>query len=373
LGFDVQITPNMDVEQGIHAARMTFARCYFDKERTKPLTNALKRYKRQQNATTGAYGAPIHDENSHACLTADAIVKTGRGFLPICDVRVGDLAWTPAGFAQVTAAGPVKFAHELIEVSTKSGRLKCTPEHKILTQRGFVTADTLRYTDHIYSGQEWQCKVIGLFSKVARTSFRESITGAMFGAAKALQVCIGQSGKATTDQSRQGMTSTILTGTTQTMTLQTCSALMRENTSANMLWSGLPKATSSLRVPMHWPKQLNGTQQKKANAGTALTGLLRGKTENGIRWLASNVGKSFIRLILRVPSSATRIAKLRRYGSEEGGTLVYDLTVKNHGCYQANGLMVSNSDAFRYLAIVADQLSNETWGAALKYPRLVTA
>ena len=65
LGFDVQIVPNMEVEQGIHAARMLFPRCYFDKEKTAPLTNALKRYKRQQNAATGAFGAPLHDDNSH--------------------------------------------------------------------------------------------------------------------------------------------------------------------------------------------------------------------------------------------------------------------------------------------------------------------
>jgi hypothetical protein len=31
--------------------------------------------------------------------------------------------------------------------------------------------------------------------------------------------------------------------------------------------------------------------------------------------------------------------------------LVYDLTVKSHACYQANGLLVSNSDAARYLAL----------------------
>lgn len=66
LGFDVQIVPNMEVEQGIHAARLLFPRCYFDKEKTAPLTNSLKRYRRQQNQATGAFGAPLHDDNSHA-------------------------------------------------------------------------------------------------------------------------------------------------------------------------------------------------------------------------------------------------------------------------------------------------------------------
>ena len=66
LGFDVQMVPNLDVEQGIHAARLLFPRCYFDRDKTGPLTNALKRYRLMQNATTGAFSSPLHDENSHA-------------------------------------------------------------------------------------------------------------------------------------------------------------------------------------------------------------------------------------------------------------------------------------------------------------------
>lgn len=30
---------------------------------------------------------------------------------------------------------------------------------------------------------------------------------------------------------------------------------------------------------------------------------------------------------------------------------MYDLTVKKHGCYQANGLLVSNSDGWRTVAV----------------------
>jgi phage terminase large subunit len=59
------IVDNLEVEQGIHAARLMFPRCYFDKDNTQPLVNALKRYRRHQNQTTGAFGAPLHDDNSH--------------------------------------------------------------------------------------------------------------------------------------------------------------------------------------------------------------------------------------------------------------------------------------------------------------------
>lgn len=66
LGRKVEIVPQTNIEEGIKAARMAFPRCYFDKERTKDLTEHLKRYKRAINATTGEPGAPLHDEHSHA-------------------------------------------------------------------------------------------------------------------------------------------------------------------------------------------------------------------------------------------------------------------------------------------------------------------
>lgn len=62
----VEIVPQTNIEEGIKAARMAFPRCYFDKERTKDLTEHLKRYKRAINATTNEPGAPLHDEHSHA-------------------------------------------------------------------------------------------------------------------------------------------------------------------------------------------------------------------------------------------------------------------------------------------------------------------
>lgn len=65
LGRNVQITPNLDIESGIKAARMMFPRCYFDQDKTKVLVNALKRYRRMVNQTTGEPGAPLHDEFSH--------------------------------------------------------------------------------------------------------------------------------------------------------------------------------------------------------------------------------------------------------------------------------------------------------------------
>lgn len=64
-GWNIQRTPNMDVEQGIKRARDCFSRIYFNKERTQRLLECLKRYRRQIISTTNEPGAPVHDEFSH--------------------------------------------------------------------------------------------------------------------------------------------------------------------------------------------------------------------------------------------------------------------------------------------------------------------
>jgi phage terminase large subunit len=83
LDCNPEIVDNLEVEQGIHAARLMFPRCYFDKDKTSPLVNALKRYRRQQNQTTGAFGAPLHDDNSHPAdafrYLAVVVDKLGNG------------------------------------------------------------------------------------------------------------------------------------------------------------------------------------------------------------------------------------------------------------------------------------------------------
>jgi phage terminase large subunit len=55
----------MNVENGIKAARMVFNRVYFDKEKTKRLIECLKRYRRTVSTKTGEAGTPLHDEFSH--------------------------------------------------------------------------------------------------------------------------------------------------------------------------------------------------------------------------------------------------------------------------------------------------------------------
>jgi phage terminase large subunit len=65
MGRNVQIVPNMNVEQGIKAARQTFAQCFFDEFRTERLVECLRRYRRNIPVTTDEPATPCHDEFSH--------------------------------------------------------------------------------------------------------------------------------------------------------------------------------------------------------------------------------------------------------------------------------------------------------------------
>lgn len=65
LGWDVAITPNMSVEDGIRLTRMVFGRLYFDKAKTARLVQCAKRYRRVISQSTNEPGGPLHDEWSH--------------------------------------------------------------------------------------------------------------------------------------------------------------------------------------------------------------------------------------------------------------------------------------------------------------------
>ncbi|MBY4947009.1 PBSX family phage terminase large subunit [Cupriavidus respiraculi] len=64
-GWDVAITPNMSIEDGIRLTRMTFPRMVFDKTGCERLIQCAKRYRRSINQQTQEPGPPMHDEWSH--------------------------------------------------------------------------------------------------------------------------------------------------------------------------------------------------------------------------------------------------------------------------------------------------------------------
>lgn len=66
LGIHFNIAPNIPLEDGIHAARMLFPRCWFDDVKTQPGREALQHYRRDFNTRLNEFkAAPLHDWAEH--------------------------------------------------------------------------------------------------------------------------------------------------------------------------------------------------------------------------------------------------------------------------------------------------------------------
>ena len=76
LGLNVDVLPNLPLEDGIEATRMFLRRCYIDQERCQGGIDALVSYRRRQNTRTEEYGSPEHDWASHG---ADAMRYMATG------------------------------------------------------------------------------------------------------------------------------------------------------------------------------------------------------------------------------------------------------------------------------------------------------
>ena len=108
-GLNFQVTPRVtggrsEVEDGIHAARLLWSRCWFDAKKTQPLVEALQHYRRDYNSRLGEFRAtPVHDWSSHA---ADAFrglavrhtlpkVKKPEAFtIDSMNVSTGEWSWS---------------------------------------------------------------------------------------------------------------------------------------------------------------------------------------------------------------------------------------------------------------------------------------
>ncbi len=66
LGIRFTVAPNVGIEEGIHAARMLFPKCYFDGEKCKAGLEGLQHYRRDFNQRLNEFKAtPVHDFASH--------------------------------------------------------------------------------------------------------------------------------------------------------------------------------------------------------------------------------------------------------------------------------------------------------------------
>lgn len=365
------------LEQGILMTRRAMAGVYIDPVRCAEGIECLSNYERKYDDENDTHSErPIHNWASNGCLVAGSMVATTRGDVAIEDVVIGDKVLTPWGERDVLNSGVTMLTDDLVAV----GPLVMTPDHKVYTNKGFVRSDALRKGDTISFLQE---RYRWLSTKGENTGFRKAITEA--GAA----CYIGSDGRPKLALSLAAITSTIKTAIQRTTSYQTLSAYLRPiiQSCTPLLMSGWAVRPISSSLERRASAQKNGTHPQRVGRGTVSTASNHGRVDNqpssNANAVASHTrhtipaeangalqaakparqpltGRSITKLAsalcAAISSALTSTRKHKLAASpvpfSTGGKSVpvYDLTIDIDQCYYANGVLVSNSDAFRQFA-----------------------
>lgn len=187
---------------------------------------------------------------------------------------------------------------------------------------------------------------------IARRKAATSLAGR-----RASATCTATCGNITTAQSRPGTTSTTSTATRATTGLKTLRssvlAIIRAFTRQTTLGSAAMATNGSWQQPRDL--RPNGTAPRKGERGTLHMAKLHGRSGSGIARLARAAGLNTKRLGRVGQSSVRRVVSSERITEAQK---VYDLTVDKHHCYVANGVLVSNCDAFGMMCMA--YLNNQT-------------
>ena len=89
------------------------------------------------------------------CLAGDSMIETDRGLMPIKDVKKGDMVLSyneetkQTEFKKCLNSIMTSPEREVLEIEYNGKKLVCTPDHRILTKRGYVEAQDLKENDEL--------------------------------------------------------------------------------------------------------------------------------------------------------------------------------------------------------------------------------
>jgi len=330
-------------------------------------------------------------EDDHGCLIAGTLVTTSRGAVPIEQVGAGDWVRVRGAWRLVEDAGMTDPAAVVYRAVMEDGReLVGTGDHPVWVHAtGWTRLDALRY------GMMVSC-------------LEPSDTTGMPTAGK--QTAPTTSGQHPTAPSTfTGASTKTSTGRSPTDTQSTTSTLTRPTTSRTISWRSLkqsirrftsntggPTASTVLGRPFkRWKQQPNGTDPRRVENGIANTAAPYGIADSRAPLFVTNVasnttpGPSMVRndsapttasqgggespasttspgsanaaepdslsTVTRRPASVVvRVLSVTRL---DGRVPVFNLTVADpeRPEFYANGLLVHNCDAARYMAMAREE------------------
>jgi len=289
--------------------------------------------------------------NDHLCFVGDTLILTLDGEKKIKDITPRDYVLTRKGWKKVDLQEKTNQEAEIICLMLSDGReIFCTPNHPFWVEgKGWIPCNSLRYLYILVDSLRylWQTKTLmeGAIIK-AQMDTGEGVED--------LDISIGTYGNLLTERFQKNITSIISMATKTTMRLQILNASHLKNTKQNTLKhkNKLKRIPNILIELDHSLK--NGTQAKKEMNGILNIGKealrKRFKKEN---MNVNNAVKSLFRGLLKGLNSAMLTANnppyvlgVRKLKNKE---TVYNLYIEDCHEYFANGILVSNCDALRYL------------------------
>lgn len=145
LGLHFKIAPKLSIEDGIEAVRSTLSKVWLDDVKCQPLLKALESYRQEYDSKKGCYtGRILHNAASNYCLTKDTLLLTRTGMRPIFKIGNNDEVLTLEGWKKCSQSFMTRKNAPLLEVIFSDGtKVRCTPEHPFLTEKGWKYAEDL--------------------------------------------------------------------------------------------------------------------------------------------------------------------------------------------------------------------------------------
>lgn len=352
--------------------------------------------------------------DDHGCFVAGTMVLTGIGWRPIETVKPGVSVLTSDGWRKVTDAAMTSESASVYDLYTSDGtRLRGTGNHPVWVEgRGYIELRAMRYGDIIGTPRNFytrlEAKAISWLypipSSTKGSSFAATPTpkGGLSGTtiartlakyAPAFQRFTARFTKTLTGLYRKATTFITATATRST-TIPTTSKLftptpIRNGTPQGSHQNGAPSYANEWNMPEL--SRLNGTDHQKGASGTGQSGLLGQQASSPSTVSVSSAERSSAHLAMgatgfvattveqrqdAAPVSMMKLApandaaksspstSTKRHGTAPVHVVavfattekmpVYNLTVEGAHNYFANGILVHNCDALRYLVMHFD-------------------
>lgn len=282
----------------------------------------------------------------HSCFVAGTLISTPGGKRPVETIKVGDLVNTPFGVSKVIGAGLT--GKKKIK---DYGIFKSTLNHKVLTQRGLVPMDSIRYDDFVWQeNQNLPQKSFSLMEYLIAAILTPPSATTDF----ILNALLTRSLEAKLDFSTEMFGNSIMG-----RFLKECTSITKMDTMTTrfnrlnlLLQKSIANATkenenTTLSILKELENLLkSGIEALKEELGIVSTEKMLGKKKSGLKKSAKFAEKLTQRLSQIVAN--TVILTAGQQPSEDAE--VFNLATED-GMYFANGVLVSNCDALRYLEL----------------------